>query len=516
MTAKRTSRSARKAGPAKSSAKRKQDVLAVARARFGFSELRPGQEQAIRSLLSKRDTLAVMPTGAGKSAIYQIAGLMTDGTVLVVSPLIALQKDQVDAINDASHGKVEAIVINSTLKAAEFRESLARVAEQCCKFVFLAPEQLSKAETTEALHKAGISLIAIDEAHCISEWGHDFRPDYLQLGRVIEQLGHPPTVAMTATASERVRNEIVERLDLKKAQVIVTGFDRPNIYLRVDHFDEEAKKLEALLHRVRWADKPGIVYSATRKDAEAIQASLQEDNVSALVYHGGMKAEDRHRIQDQFMSGEAEVIVATNAFGMGIDKADIRFVYHFNVPDSLDSYYQEIGRSGRDGKRAEAVLFFRQEDIGAVAFHTCSGKENLKQLDQVAEAIAAQDQPVTAEEIGKEMDLSPRKVRSSIQKLADAGAIEILPDGEVQLASEADLEQAAQTVAEQQEERQDGSKQRLEQMREYVGISGCRREYLLSYFGDTFTGPCNHCDNCEAERPAIQVDAGVGTRREVA
>lgn len=199
----------------------------------------------------------------------------------------------------------------------------------------------------------------VDEAHCISERGHDFRPDYLNLGPVIERLGHPTVLAMTATAAPPVRDEIVERLGMRKPNIIVQSFDRPNIYLRVDKFAEEEHKMEAIVHRVRWAEKPGIIYVATRKKAEAIMRALKEEGLSALFYHGGMKAKDRDDIQQRFMSGDAEVIVATNAFGMGIDKSDVRFVYHYDVPDSLDSYYQEIGRAGRDGEKTGAVLFFR-------------------------------------------------------------------------------------------------------------------------------------------------------------
>ncbi len=489
------------------------DVLAAARQYFGFEDLRPGQAVPIESLLAKRDTLVVMPTGSGKSAIYQIAGMMKPGCVLVVSPLIALQKDQVDSIH-ASEGGADAIVINSGLKASEFRENLERVAEGGCKFIFLAPEQLRKEETRAALSKAKIRLVAVDEAHCISEWGHDFRPDYLELGRVIEEMGHPVTIAMTATASEPVRKEIVERLRMKKPRIFVGGFDRPNIHLRVDRFDAEEKKLEAVVHQVRWADKPGIVYVATRKAAEEIMRGLEQEGMRALFYHGGLKAAERTQIQDDFMAGEAEVIVATNAFGMGIDKADIRFVYHYDAPDSLDSYYQEIGRAGRDGERAQAILFFREQDIGAQAFHTAGGG-GMRDLDQIAEAIAEAEEPVTREEIAEEVDASTRGLTAAIQKLEDAGAVEVLATGEVQLSKDADLEQAAQVAAEQEETRQETNRHRLEQMRAYADTVACRREHLLRYFGDDFTAPCNNCDNCEAAHPENEVDASLGTRREV-
>jgi ATP-dependent DNA helicase RecQ len=489
-------------------------VLSVARESFGFEQLRPGQGEGIRSLLSKRDTLVVMPTGSGKSAIYQITGLLMPGSVLVVSPLIALQKDQVDSIN-VSNGTAAACVINSSLKPAELRESLQRVSEGGYKFIFLAPEQLHKEEALEALKQARVSMIVIDEAHCISEWGHDFRPDYLRIGRAVELLGHPVILAMTATASERVRKEIIDRLEMKKPYVFAGGFDRPNIYLRVDHFDEQNKKLEAVIHQVRWAEKPGIVYVATRKAAEQIMHSLQKEGIQALFYHGGLKGSEREEIQDRFMSGDAEVIIATNAFGMGIDKANIRFVYHHDAPDSLDSYYQEIGRAGRDGERADAILFFRKEDIGSQAFHTGRGNIDRERLNQVTEAIAEEDQPVTPQQVAEKTNLSTRTLTSTIQKLEEANAVEVLLSGEIQLSKKNDLEEAADTVAERQEERKEANKERLEEMRAYADTSDCRREHLLRYFGDTFTGPCHNCDNCEAEHPGIDVDPRVGVRREV-
>ncbi|MBV9037365.1 MAG: RecQ family ATP-dependent DNA helicase [Acidobacteriaceae bacterium] len=491
------------------------NILSVAQKNFGYTELRRGQEEAIRALLRGQDSLVVMPTGSGKSAVYQIAGLMMDGSVLVVSPLIALQKDQVDSIN-AQDAPVEAVVINSTQKASELRESFERIQEGGYKFIFLAPEQLRKEETIEALSQAKITLFVVDEAHCISEWGHDFRPDYLQLGHMIERLNGPVVLAMTATASARVREEIIERLCMREPKIFVGGFDRPNIYLRVDHFKDEDKKLEALIHRVRWAEKPGIVYTGTRKAAEAIMHSLAEEGIAALYYHAGLKAAEREEIQNKFMSGDAEVIIATNAFGMGIDKSDIRFVYHYDAPDSLDSYYQEIGRAGRDGEKAEAILFFREQDIGAQAFHTGQGKVDTGQLEEVVEAIAEGDGPVTPKEIVEETNLSTHKLTSVIQKLEDVGVVQTLSSGEVQLAENADVEEAVQEIAERQDQRKEMAQERLRQMREYADTSSCRREHLLRYFGDDFYGPCQNCDNCEAANPDIVVDASVGTRREVA
>ncbi len=456
----------------------------------------------------------MMPTGSGKSAIYQIAGFMLKGATVVISPLIALQKDQVDSIGD------DAVLINSTQRVREAREALEKIEGGEGKYIFLAPEQLHKQETIETLENAGISLFVIDEAHCISEWGHDFRPDYMQLGPTIERLGHPTVLAMTATASPEVREEIVQRLGMQSPKMFVHGFDRPNISLRVDRFEKESQKLEALVHRVNWADKPGIVYVATRKNAEAIMHALEEEGCKALFYHGGLNASERTEIQERFMSGNADVMVATNAFGMGIDKADIRFVYHYDVSDSLDSYYQEIGRAGRDGEKAEAVLFFRQEDMGIQKFHSGEGKLEAEQIEKVADVIAEQQGPVEPEEIAEQTDLSDRKLTTVINRLEDVGALEILPDGAVQLNEGTDVSEAAEAALEQQDRRKEMKAERIRQMQEYADTSACRREHLLRYFGDAFTGPCNNCDNCEAcltaESGGIQVDPDVGTRREVA
>ena len=441
---------------------------------------------------------------------------MLEGTTLVVSPLIALQKDQVDSINEQSGNENEAVVVNSTLRAPEFRETAEKIEEGESKFIFLAPEQLRKQETIEMLKAAKISLFVVDEAHCISEWGHDFRPDYLQLGSAIERLEHPVVLAMTATASAMVRGEIAERLCLRNPKVMVGGFDRPNISLRVDHFEKKAEKLEKLVQRVTWAEKPGLVYVATRKNAEEIVGLLAEAGMKALFYHGGLRASERHSIQEQFMADEAEVVVATNAFGMGIDKADVRFVYHFDITDSLDSYYQEIGRAGRDGEKAEAVLFFRQEDMGVQKFHSAEGKLNPHDVEKVVSTIADQEGPVEVEEIVEEVDFPERKLTRVVQRLEDVGALEVLPSGEVQVAEEASFAEAAQAAVEEQQRRQDAKQERLRQMQEYVDTSACRREHLLRYFGDTFSGPCGNCDNCEAAAPGIQVDPSVGTRREVA
>jgi ATP-dependent DNA helicase RecQ len=437
---------------------------------------------------------------------------------VIISPLIALQKDQVDSINET--GAAEAVAINSSQRAAQAKAAIEKIEGGEGKFLFLAPEQLQRNETIDLLEKTEVSLFVVDEAHCISEWGHDFRPSYLNIGPAIERLGHPVVLAMTATASPEVREEIEKRLGMRDPKVLVKGFDRPNISLRVDHFETAEEKLEALVRRVDFAEKSGIVYVATRKNAEAVMHALGEAGVDATFYHAGLKADERTGIQENFMSGKTDVIVATNAFGMGIDKADIRFVYHFDISESLDNYYQEIGRAGRDGERAEAILFFREADLGIRKFQSGAGKLGEAEIEKVAEAIASEEHSVEPAELAQETELSQRKVASAIHRLEDVGSVEILPNGDIRMDESVDTAEAAKLAAEEAARRQERKREKIRYMQEYADTAGCRRELLLRYFGDQFEPPCGNCDRCEengrAKTEDIAVDPSVGTRREVA
>jgi len=308
----------------------------VARESFGWEKLRPGQAEAAAAAIDGRDTLAVMSTGYGKSAIYQIAALLIPGPTVVVSPLIALQREQAEELEEQGVGG--AANVNSTVGVTERREAFEDLEEDELEFMFLSPEQLANEDVQEDLAAAEPSLFVVDEAHCISEWGHDFRPDYLKLGAVAEALGRPPILALTATASPPVREEIVARLGMRDPAVFVRGFDRPNIWLGVERFREEEHKRRALIERVAEEPKPGIVYAATRRGAEEYAADFREAGVDALAYHGGMNKSDRSRAQEKFMDDELDVIVATTAFGMGVDKPNVRFVFHSEVADSVDSH----------------------------------------------------------------------------------------------------------------------------------------------------------------------------------
>ncbi len=340
----------------------------VAADTFGWPELHPEQLQAMEQVMAGRDTLAVLPTGAGKSAIYQVPALLLEGPTLVVAPLLALQRDQMEGIDDSA--APEAVAVNSAQRAGETRHAWDAVREGEAEYLFLSPEQLAK---DDVLDELGISFFVVDEAHCVSAWGHDFRPDNLRLGTAIERLGHPPVLAVTATAALPVRRDITERLGLRDAAEIVASFDRPNLRLAVERESDDRRKRSAVVVRVSGlmsdpATRGGLVYVASRKDAGYYADELAQLGHRVAAYHSGMKSADRKQVHEQFLDGELDVVVATSAFGMGIDKPDVRFVVHASAPESLDSYYQQIGRAGRDGEPAEIYLFYRAEDLHLQTF----------------------------------------------------------------------------------------------------------------------------------------------------
>lgn len=476
-------------------------IDSLARRKFGYDALRPGQKQAVESVLAGRDTLAVMPTGSGKSAIYQMAAVVLPRATVVVSPLIALQHDQLGSIDDREIA--EAAVVNSLVRAREEREAWEDLQEGDLEFLFLAPEQFNRPELMARVKAAKPSLFVVDEAHCISKWGHSFRPDYLKLGAVIEELGHPTVLALTATASPRVREEIAEKLRLRDPAIILQSFDRPNIGLKVVRCTDVEAKNKALLAKLRQAESPGIVYVATRRHAQEIGDLLAEHGMNPLVYHGGMTASERNEAQEAFRA-EDRIIVATNAFGMGIDKPNVRFVYHYDVSGSMDAYYQEVGRAGRDGEPAEAILFYRPADLGLHRFFASRGQIDAADVDMVVRAISEREEEATAAELSEELDLSKGKVTAAVHALESVGAVEIQATGEVG-PSEASppAEEAARQATRSQEEFVRAERSRVEMMQAYAETDGCRRQYLLNYFGEQYEPPCRSCDNCNGTPPGI-------------
>jgi ATP-dependent DNA helicase RecQ len=472
-------------------------VEELAREKLGIEQLHAGQLEAIEAVLGGRDTLAVMSTGYGKSAIYQLAGELLEKPTIVVSPLIALQRDQVEAIEDHI-GDGEAAELNSTVSPKKRHELIEALERGEHEFVLLAPEQLAKPEVLEELAATEPSLLVVDEAHCISEWGHDFRPDYLQLGAFAERLGRPTILALTATASPPVRREIVERLGMEDPAQVIRGFDRPNLHFAVRRFSEAQGKEEALVEAVAAAPKPGIVYIATRKTSEELAGKLQAAGVKAEAYHAGLPAKRRGELQDAFHDDEIETIVATTAFGMGIDKPNVRFVFHAGPSDSIDSYYQEVGRAGRDGEPAEAVLFYRPEDEAVRRFLTGGGGVDGEALEAVGHAVA-DDGEADPKALVDRLELSRSKVLEAVGRLEEAGWLEVDAEGEMRRARGGpSLEEAVQAGVRESGERREFDRTRLEMMRSYAETEGCRRDHILSYFGEEHEVPCFYCDNCDA------------------
>ena len=471
----------------------------LARERLGFARLRPGQLRAVEALAGGRDVLAVLPTGGGKSAIYELAGLLRAGPTVVVSPLIALQDDQLAHLRAAG---LPAIVLNSQQSAGARAAALLASCDSGT-FVFVSPEQLMNEQTRQALQRAQPGLFVVDEAHLISQWGHDFRPDYMLLGAQAEAAGAPVRLALTATAAPPVRQEIIRRLGLHNPEVVIGDFDRPHIQLSVHRARTASDKQQELVRSAGGLAGSGIVYAATHASAEAAHDTLAAAGEQVTLYHAGLSGRERHEAMTAFLDGSARIIAATVAFGMGIDKPDVRWVLHFDPTPSLDAYYQELGRAGRDDKPSHARLLYRYEDFDTARYLTARGVSG-SAVARVAAALAA----------GERIEPGTRQQTAALVRLTDLGAATWRADGEVRWTGAMSVAQAL-AASEAETQREDEiERTRLTMMRRYAEHTGCRRSFLLSYFGQDYPGPCGNCDNdlAQAEMAPADVPFAVGAR----
>jgi ATP-dependent DNA helicase RecQ len=486
---------------------------------FGFEHFRPGQEEAVSAALADRDVLVVMPTGAGKSLCYQLPALMRDDLTVVVSPLVSLMADQVGALERVAPGR--AALVNAQQDAVANREALARARAGEVKLLYVAPERFSSPGFLEGLREASLGLFVVDEAHCVSQWGHDFRPDYFRLADAARWLGARAIVASTATATPEVAKDIAARLSLRDPVRVSTGFDRPNLSFAVARCGSRADKHRRLVAALSDPEaRPAIVYAGTRancmRTAEALRADL---GCTALAYHAGLERGARAEVQRRFMDGEAEIVVATNAFGMGIDKADVRTVVHESVPSSLEAYYQEAGRAGRDGAPARALLLAEGRDKGLHVFFIQRAEVQPDLIERVAERLAfsAMDgrYDVGLPELAADSDESDR-VRAVVGHLVSGGVVQPAPAPMDRLRGRLlkPLDRAARAAA--RTSAGEGSRVRWRQYRSiwaFVEGGDCRRAAVLRHFGDAAapapTGPC--CDVCDpALAPVRAVAAASG------
>ncbi len=478
--------------------------------RFGHRDFRPGQEAIIKAILEGGNALVVMPTGSGKSLCYQLPALLCEGCTVVISPLIALMQDQVDSMQAQG---IAATYINSSLAAQEQYERLQACRAGAYNLLYVAPERFRNARFLRVMAQTRVALLAVDEAHCISEWGHDFRPDYLRLRQAIVHLNHPQVLALTATATVEVQQDIIAQLGCSDMQRFVTGFNRPNLIYRVFGLNATAAKLRAL-GDILEAQEDGsvIIYAATRRAVEEIAAFLHERGMDVLLYHAGLPDAVRRRMQETFMAGQQRLIVATNAFGMGVDKSDVRCVIHFNLPRTMEAYYQEAGRAGRDGLAAQCMLLFSYGDVKIQEFlleQSYPSQELIEEVYGLLVALSRRQAEIPLRSLlpHRRQGSSLMQVDSSLKILEKAGYVERLTsyDGVGDAMSQTLVRLVTEAVAPHQlkldydtlQHRKQHELQKMRQMVAYANARQCRRHRILQYFGESWDEPnCAACDQC--------------------
>ncbi len=461
---------------------------------FRLTSFRVGQREVIQAAVAGRDVLGVMPTGAGKSLTYQLPAVVATGLTVVVSPLIALMRDQVASLEKLG---IKAVALHSGL-SEEDQEKALRLANSV-KMLYLAPERLRSKAVLERLQQVNISRLVIDEAHCVSQWGHDFRPDYQLMSEARVALGNPPVTAVTATATQEVQRDIAESLKLENPYKLVTGFDRPNLAYRVWEVLGDASKLEALRELVLRLPKPGLVYAGTRREAEELALDLQSLGIRASAYHAALETSVRNAVQDAFKHGKIEVVIATNAFGMGVDKKDVRFVIHHRIPGTLEAYYQEAGRAGRDGKPAQCWLLFDPKDRDLQAHfieNSTPSQHELKRLWAYFHAARDEQNQVSIRifDLERNLQIPSNKIRVGYNHLETVGALERLAAQGGFLRARI-AETAPNFKVKALEDLKRHKSQMLEQIMNYAAGKTCRAKAILDYFGETkdFT-VCGQCD----------------------